>query len=189
MNGSVRRRLLIVPAAVLALALAACDRNLEPYVAAEDEPPPPERPVRVPGLENPAPRATMPLGPPEGAGARAGTSAPSGEPIRGRVIAGPGVDGGGGEGVLFVIARSQPAGPPLAVKRLPVGPFPLEFEIGPSDVMIQGLPFAGAITLTARIDRDGNAMTREPGAAVAALAAPVQPGATGVELLLEVAEE
>jgi len=187
----VRRRSRVVRAAcaaVVALALGACDRNLEPYVDAKDEPPPPERPVRVPGLENPVPRAAMPMGRDAGAGAPAAADVPSGAPIRGRVVTGPGV-AAGGEGVLFVIARSQPAGPPLAVKRLPIGPFPLEFEIGPEDVMIQGLPFAGPITLTARIDRDGNPMTREPGDATATAAAPVEPGTSGVELRLEVAEK
>jgi hypothetical protein len=195
MAGSLRRRSRVVRAAasaLLVLALGACDRRLEPYVPPENEPPPPERPVRVPGLENPAPRAAMPMGPqgapPAAAGERAGASAASGAPIRGRIVAGEGV-AAGGEGVLFVIARSQGGGPPLAVKRLAIGPFPLEFEIGPEDVMIQGLPFAGPITLTARIDRDGNPMTRDAGGASAALDAPVQPGAEGVELRLEIADE
>ncbi len=158
-----------------------CDRRLEPYVAPADEPAPLERPVRVPGLENPAPRARMPMG----AAEPPSVAEPDvGEPIRGRVVAGDGV-GDGGEGVLFVIARGPGGGPPLAVKRLPVGPFPLDFEIGPGDVMIAGRPFRGPISLTARIDRDGNAMTRGPDDAGAELASPVEPGATGLELRLE----
>lgn len=173
-------------AAFVVLSLLGCDRRVEPYVAPESEPPPPERAVRVPGLENPAPRASMPLGPPDATGARTGTAgAESGAPIRGRVVAGAGI-AAGGDGVLFVIARTSASGPPLAVKRLPVGPFPLDFEIGPSDVMIQGMPFAGPITLTARIDRDGNPMTREDDAPNATLAA-LQPGASDVELRLEAA--
>jgi hypothetical protein len=100
------------------------------------------------------------------------------------VIAGDGV-AAGGEGVLFVIARSEGGGPPLAVKRLPIGPFPLAFEIGPADVMIAGRPFSGPITLSARVDRDGNPMTRDPGDALATLPAPVEPGARDVELRLE----
>lgn len=136
--------------------------------------------MRVPGLENPAPRARMPMGPPE---APAASSASSGAPINGRVIAGPGIEAGG-DGVLFVIARSSAGGPPLAVKRLPVGPFPLAFEIGASDVMIAGRPWSGPITLSARIDRDGNPMTRDPGDALAVLASPVEPGARDVELTL-----
>ena len=124
----------------------------------------------------------MPMGPPEAAAASAG---PSGAPISGRVVAGEGVEAGG-DGVLFVIARSSGGGPPLAVKRLPVGPFPLAFEIGPEDVMIAGRPFAGPITLTARIDRDGNPLTRDSGDATAVLQAPVEPGARDIELTLVV---
>ena len=125
----------------LLLALA-CDRRLEPYVEPADEPAPLERPVHVPGLENPAPRARMPMGPPE---APAASASADGAPIRGRVVAGEGVEAGG-EGVLFVIARSSGGGPPLAVKRLSVGPFPIEFEIGPADVMMRGRPFSGPIS-------------------------------------------
>jgi hypothetical protein len=87
--------------------------------------------------------------------------------------------------VLFVIARGSGGGPPLAVKRLPVGPFPLEFEIGPADVMMAGRPFAGPITLTARVDRDGNPLTRDPDDPTAELPAPIEPGAADVELRLE----
>jgi len=121
------------------------------------------------------------MGPPETPGARAGAA---GAPIRGRVVAGEGV-AAGGEGVLFVIARSSGGGPPLAVKRLSIGPFPLAFEIGPADVMMAGRPFSGPISLTARIDRDGNPLTRDPGDPVAMLPAPVEPGAADVELRLE----
>ncbi|MEX2205311.1 MAG: hypothetical protein WEF50_03680 [Myxococcota bacterium] len=174
---SLHRRLALFPCLVLALA---CDRRLEPYVAPADEPARLERPVRVPGLENPAPRARMPMGPPESA---ASSTAASGAPISGRVVAGEGV-APGGEGVLFVIARSGGGGPPLAVKRLPIGPFPLAFEIGPADVMIAGRPWSSPISLSARIDRDGNPMTRDPGDALAVLASPVEPGARDVELTL-----
>ncbi len=124
-----------------------------------------------------------PEAPAASAGAAAGASS-DGAPIRGRVSAGEGVVSGG-EGVLFVIARSSAGGPPLAVKRLPVGPFPLAFEIGPADVMMAGRPFSGPISLTARVDRDGNPLTRDPGDPSAALSAPVEPGATDVDLRLE----
>jgi hypothetical protein len=113
--------------------------------------------------------------------------AAGGAPISGRVVAGEGV-AAGGEGVLFVIARSAGGGPPLAVKRLPIGPFPLEFEIGPADVMMAGRPFAGSIALSARVDRDGDPLTRDPGDATATLPAAIEPGASGVELLLRVPE-
>ncbi len=166
--------------ATLFLALA-CDRRVEPYVEPADEPARLERPVRVPGLENPAPRARMPMGPPQAAGAPASEDA---APIRGRVVAGEGVESGG-EGVLFVIARGAGGGPPLAAKRLAVGPFPLAFEIGPADVMMPGRSWSGPISLSARIDRDGDPLTRDPNDATAELAAPVEPGASDLELRLE----
>ena len=165
------------------LALAACDRRLEPYVDPKDEPPKVEHPVRVPGLETPTPRAAMPLGPPPEAGGGERTGVANGEPIRGTISLANGVAASGQ--VLFLIARVPDApGPPLAVKRLPVGPFPIEFEIGPEDEMIKGRPWVGPIALSARADDDGNPLTRGPNDATAELAAPVQPGATGVELKL-----
>lgn len=177
MPPSLRRRLALFPLLLLAVA---CDRRSEPFVDLAHEPPKLDRPVRVPGLENPAPRAQMPMG----QRGMAAADAASGPPIRGSVVLGEGV-APSGEGVLFVIARNAAGGPPLAVKRLPVGPFPLAFELGPADVMIAGRPFAGPITLTARVDRDGDPLTRTSDEPIAALAAPVEPGAEGVELRLE----
>jgi len=180
MPSSLRRRLAFFPTLLLALA---CDRRLEPYVEPADEPAPVERPVHVPGLESPAPRTRMPMGPPGAPVANADSGA-DGAPIRGTVVAGEGVETSG-EGVLFVIARSSGGGPPLAVKRLSVGPFPLAFEIGPADVMMKRRPFSGPISITARIDRDGNPLTRDPDDPAAELAAPVEPGTTDVVLRLE----
>jgi hypothetical protein len=165
-----------------ALCLAACDRRVEPYVAPGDEPAPVEHPVRVPGLESPVPRASMPLGPPDaGSGERTGVV--SGKPIRGTIRVAAGAQPAGK--VLFLIARTpgQP-GPPLAVKRLAVGPFPLGFEIGPEDEMIKGRPWDGPIALSARVDTDGDPLTRAATDASAELAEPVQPGAEGVVLEL-----
>jgi hypothetical protein len=170
----------------VALLLAACDRRVEPYVSPADEPPKVDRPVRVPGLENPAPTARMPLGPPEAMGARTGvpSGSASGDPISGTISV---ADGGTTSGaVLFLIARiPDTPGPPLAVKRLPVGPFPLSFEIGPEDEMIKGRPWVAPIALSARVDRDGDPLTRDDSDTSAELAEPLAPGATGVELRLQ----
>jgi hypothetical protein len=164
-------------------ALAGCDRRLEPYVDPADEPAKVDRPVRVPGLESPTPRASMPLGPAPEAATGERTGVANGEPIRGTIALADGATASGQ--VLFLIARvpDQP-GPPLAVKRLPVGPFPLAFEIGPADEMIKGRPWVGPIALSARADADGNPLTRGENDASAELAAPVEPGATGVALTL-----
>ena len=88
--------------------------------------------------------------------------------------------------ILFVIARPEgtAAGPPLAVLRIPDPVFPVEFEIGPGDVMIPSMRFAGPIALTARLDADGNAMTRGERDLSSPPAPPAEPGATGVVLVL-----
>lgn len=115
-------------------------------------------------------------------------ASPGGEsPISGRIELAPeAVARQPKPAVLFVIARPQgaTAGPPLAVVRIPDPVFPVDFEIGPSDVMIPSMRFAGPITLSARLDSDGNAMTRADGDLASGEIAPQTPGATGVSLVL-----
>jgi hypothetical protein len=64
---------------------------------------------------------------------------------------------------LFLFARPQGVkrGPPLAAKRIMVTQLPHTFTIGQSDTMIPGSQFDGPITLTVRLDQDGNASTAE----------------------------
>jgi len=68
--------------------------------------------------------------------------------------------------VLFVSVKdpSRP-GPPLAAKQLPAGPFPMEFTLTAADMipMAKGRPVPAEVLLSARLDADGNATTREPG--------------------------
>lgn len=158
------------------IALSGCDRRVAPYVAPQDEPASPERAVRIPGLDTPTPRSREPL-----RGLRDVQTPP--DSLRGTIRLAPGL-AGPGEGTLFLIARGPGQGPPLAVKRLPVRRFPLPFEIGSADVMIPGRAFRGPIQLSARIDRDGNPMTRGPDDLTAAIATPLEPGASGIELVL-----
>jgi hypothetical protein len=87
--------------------------------------------------------------------------------------------------VLFVIARTAPSGPPLAVVRVATPTFPVKFSIGPEDRMIQSMPFAGEIRISARVDADGNAMTRDPGDLHGAVESPNAPGDRGVALLID----
>lgn len=69
------------------------------------------------------------------------------------------------QATLFIIARRDDAakGSPLAVKKIDRPIFPLSYSLGPENVMMQGTPFAGRVTLTARLDKDGNPTTRQPG--------------------------
>ncbi len=69
--------------------------------------------------------------------------------------------------VIFLSARAAqngaPAGPPLAVKRLTVSSWPLPFELSSADAMMPGLSLRGQVVLSARIDGDEDAMTKQPG--------------------------
>ncbi|MFP6655585.1 MAG: hypothetical protein VCB25_08150, partial [Myxococcota bacterium] len=88
--------------------------------------------------------------------------------------------------VLFVIARPDgvTAGPPLAVLRITDPEFPYAFRIGPENVMIPSMRFEGAIALSARLDADGNAMTRSAEDISTAVISSLAPGASGVRLVL-----
>jgi len=66
---------------------------------------------------------------------------------------------------LFIIARSanSAGGPPLAVKKVDRPVFPVSYTLGPENVMMPGASFSGKVIISARLDKDGNPMTREPG--------------------------
>ena len=88
------------------------------------------------------------------------------------------------EAALFLIAKGPGSGPPLAVRKLPVGPFPMPFEIGPENVMHQGARFVGPIFLGARVDADADAGTTSESDLVAIANQVLEPGASGVLLTL-----
>jgi hypothetical protein len=190
--GSVVTTLLLL----LVLPGVGCDRNIEPYRAGEESSPP--------DLARIFPGPSGGIGSAEGANAESGqadraalppsraeSSAVSAvevtAPIEGQVeLAGELARARPEGGVLFVIARPRGAlqGPPLAVLRIPSPVFPLEFSIGPDDVMIPNVRFEGAISLSARLDADGNAMTRGASDLSSPVAEPLSPGARGVRLVL-----
>ena len=162
----------------------SCDRNIAPFVPGEAP--------RQPDLSRifPAPEAESPMAGAPGMGGggpdRAGNSSVGrpGAAVRGRVSLAEPADGS--RGTLFIIARPEGVvgGPPLAVLRVPSPEFPLAFEIGPEQVMIPGMRFEGPIALTARLDGDGDAMTRDPNDPETRSPLAVVPGFVGVELLL-----
>ena len=179
------KRLLL--ALCLSAALAGCDRNIEPFVEGEQPSQPDLSAIFPEGAE----RAAAPMGDvqlPEqpqrgGRGADPSSEAP---PIRGVIrVADALRDRVPAGGVLFLIARAGAAGPPLAVQRVAEPRFPLEFALGPEHRMIQTLPFAGEMRLTARLDSDGDAGSRTPGDLSGEAAGAFAPGATGVELVLD----
>ena len=66
--------------------------------------------------------------------------------------------------LVFVTVRPAGVtqGPPVAVKRLPAASFPLEFQIDASDSMM-GQPLPEHARIEARVDADGDPLTRGPG--------------------------
>jgi len=171
----------------LALALVAgCDRATEAYDPNERPAPPDLAKIFPPG----AARSQQPGGsegapPPGGRGAPPVAAATTGEPISGTVRLAPDQAAlAAPSAVLFVIARPEAGGPPLAVKRVASPSFPLEFEIGPDDRMIQQMPFVGPLVLTARLDGDGNASTRLPGDLQGKAVESASPGDREVEIVL-----
>ncbi|HIL01137.1 MAG TPA: hypothetical protein EYG06_03550 [Myxococcales bacterium] len=174
----------VVLTGFLVLGTMSCDRNIAPFVPGETP--------RQPDLSRifPAPESESPMAGAPGMGgggpARTGNSGVGrpGAAVRGRVsLAEPAA---GHRGTLFIIARPEGVvgGPPLAVLRVSSPEFPLAFEIGPDQVMIPGMRFEGPIALTARLDGDGDAMTRDAGDPETPNSVAVVPGSLGVELLL-----
>lgn len=170
-------------------AAAGCDRNVEPFDPNE-EPAEPDLARIFPAGAEQAQAGPPTLPPPPGRGAPplAASAAAGGDapPIRGTIAVAEELRGRVRDGaILFLIARRDGSGPPLAVQRIASPRFPLEFSIGPEDRMIQTLPFAGELQISARLDTDGNALSREPGDLEGRAAGAVSPGASGVAVVLD----
>jgi hypothetical protein len=186
----------LVVAFALAFALG-CDRNVEPFVPGEQPSQPDLSKIFPPGAERTkeGPMATG-SGPPPAPPGRAPTPAAAQEedaatsadasPIRGRIALAPELAARVvPAATLFLIARGTAGGPPLAVQRIGSPKFPLEFELGPGDRMVASRPFAGPLQLSARLDGDGNATTREPGDLQGTAKSTSQPGDAGVMIVLD----
>jgi len=92
--------------------------------------------------------------------------APTGQQITGEISIDPKLKGNvDSQATLFIIAR--PAGAdksrPLAVRKIERPVFPLSYSLGAENVMMQGIPFTGSVAVIARLDKDGNPTTRQPG--------------------------
>lgn len=174
-----------------ALVLAAClfglgcDRNTSPYVPGE-EPRQPDLSRIFPDAgehEHAAGRAEAPREEVAQETSRVGSArgpSISGEVHLGQADAPPGA-------MLFVIARptGTAGGPPLAVLRVPSPTFPFAFELSQANVMIPSMVFDGEMDVTARLDSDGNAMTRDPSDLAGRAEGTHGPGDTGVVITLE----
>jgi cytochrome c-type biogenesis protein CcmH len=68
---------------------------------------------------------------------------------------------------IFMVARAaDPSGAPgpiLAVKKLNASGWPLAFSLDGRDAMTAGTKLAGEVIVSVRVDKDGDAMTKNPG--------------------------
>jgi len=141
--------------------------------------------LAAPSAAQPAAAMGAQIAAPSGAQSADATGAASGA-IEGTLELAPDLAGRVPPGaVLFIIARTAPVGPPLAVVRVASPTFPQRFSIGPDDRMIESMPFAGEIQLSVRVDGDGNVMTRNPGDLQGGSGVPNAPGDRGVTLLID----
>ena len=93
---------------------------------------------------------------------------------------------------LFIIARPATGGgaPPLAVKKIDRPKFPLDYTLTQENVMMQGTPFTGKINITARLDKDGNPVTRTRGDMTGEYKKnPAEVGTKNVDIVIDQASE
>jgi tetratricopeptide (TPR) repeat protein len=97
---------------------------------------------------------------------------------------GPALEGRVAPGaVVFITVRERGGGgPPVAVDRVVVASFPMPFQVGRGHSMM-GQPLPDRIHIEARIDSDGDAMTRDPGDPIATID-DVPAGSSGLRLVL-----
>ena len=187
-----------IPATVILLGLAivlgavGCNRNIEDFDPTEQVIRPDLSKIFPEGAESAAKAPVIAGSPPPGSGPRGARSpgappaAETGEPLAGTIRLASEVEGRIPNGaILFLIVRPIAGGPPTAVRRIADPRFPLEFTLGPEHRMAQSVPFVGPFTLTARVDADGNAMTREPGDLQGMSVEQHSPGDTGIELVID----
>jgi tetratricopeptide (TPR) repeat protein len=124
----------------------------------KNQPPPAAMPANhpalpVPGAESAPATGTVPAAAPAAAG---GGSVHVKLSLAGSVKQLP-------SAVLFIIVRAsgEAAGPPAAAKRINAPTFPLELDITSADSMM-GQPLPPSVTIEARLDSDGDAMTKDP---------------------------
>jgi cytochrome c-type biogenesis protein CcmH len=180
------KQMLLATWMLVAVAGLGCDRAVEPYVPGEKPEQPDLSRIFPEGAEraeaNKPPAAAMGKG-----AAAAPPAASSGAPVSGTITLAPDFEKKVPAGaILFLIARNGAGGgPPLAVKRIESPTFPLAFTLGPDDRMIKQMPFEGPLQLSARLDADGNAMTREPGDLSGQTPEMHQPGESGVAIVID----
>lgn len=133
-------------------------------------------------------------GPPMGATARPAPTAPAAgkpsgdEAVSGEVVLGEGISPPPGTPTLFVVVRPAGApdrGPPLAVLKAGGAGFPQAFRVGQGNVMLPGMTFEGEVDVRARLDADGNVMTKAKGDLRSSQVVKAAAGQSGLRIVLD----
>jgi hypothetical protein len=180
--------------ALAVLSVGACsksdDASKAAGIPAQDKgsaaPPAPAAPA-VPALPAaaPAPAATPPTPEPAAAEAKPDPNAV----IAGEIVLAPSMKSAVKSGdQIYLVARRISDNPTargslVAVKKFTADKFPIPFSLGPEDMMFKNGAFEGDLTLSARVDKDGDPMTRKKGDVIATLPK-VHVGSRGVKLSL-----
>lgn len=138
---------------------------------------------------NPSAPAAAPT-PPAPPAPSAGTPGAAGPTITGTITLAPARKGDvTPNDVLYLSARRIPDNPKargslIAVKRFSASSFPIEFTLGAGDMMFQNGPFEGELMLSARVDKDGDPMSRRKGDVFGTVDR-VKVGTAGVAIVLD----
>ena len=178
------RRTLVIAAFVTSLLADACSKESSAGAPAPVPPLPPAalaaNPVAPPGpdlaaMPPPSPAAIQAL---LGARAEGAPGAGDGDSvsevpderhtIAGTIVLPPATRAKVARGDVMFLAARRAGGPPgpgsmVAVQKLVATDFPMRFAISSRDAMIPGIPFEGQMSITVRVDKDGDAMTRRKG--------------------------
>jgi hypothetical protein len=161
---------------------------VEPFVPGEEAQTPDLAKIFPAGADRAAqPAAGMPSMP--GRGAPPARGAPPVEelaaPIEGTIELAPELAGSvPPNAVVFLMAHGEAGGPLVAAQRVSAQRFPVAFSIGSADHMMTATPSAGPLRISARIDTDGDAATRDVGDLLGSSAQSHQPGDRGVVVLI-----
>jgi hypothetical protein len=142
----------------------------------------------------PAPPAAAPVPAPPAAPAAPGGGAGPAKTISGKItLAAARKANVAAADVVYLSARRisdnpQARGALVAVKRFSASSFPIEFSLGPADMMFGDGTFEGELSLTVRVDKDGDPITRKKGDVYGGVDR-VKVGTAGVELKLSELQE
>jgi hypothetical protein len=135
--------------------------------------------------------ATMPAPPPPQPPSQQSTGVPTSTRIAGTIELDPGISVDvPATATLYLIVRvaGRETGAPLAVQQILAPSFPFSFEITERDAMIEGTPLIGEMSVTARVDQDGDAFTSTAGD-MSGRVEPVVAGDVEVVLLIDTVVE